>query len=71
MPKKCPECGAALDEKGIHPYNSCGRAPLDLRGGGKQVVGNCPSHGPYYARPGEVVTSCPNCAKGRPPFKGR
>ncbi len=69
MRKQCPKCGEFLNEKDIHPYNSCGKAPLDLRHKGKEVVGDCPFHGPYYARHGEVVDKCPNCAKGRPPFK--
>jgi ribosomal protein S27AE len=72
MQKRCPECGALLDENGVHPYNSpgstpCGQAPLPMKG--KRVVGDCPLHGPYYASEGETVTSCPNCAKGRPPFR--
>lgn len=71
---QCPECGQALGANGAHPYNQaggpmCGRAPLDLRRGGKEVAGDCPHHGPYYAKPGESVTGCPNCAKGRPPFR--
>jgi hypothetical protein len=72
MPNTCPECGVQLDANGLHPYHrlgsTCGRAPLYMPG--KTLVGDCPQHGPYYARSGEVVTSCPNCAAGRPSFKG-